>query len=148
MAKNSEELSLNKVKNIHGVEIKKMPCGKYFEALQALKNLPEDFIKELSDGNEDFKISEMITLEGMTELVTKLIIIAPKFVFEFLGKILDVKEKVLREELSPVELVEVCKVFWEVNRLDDFFAQMKSIMPKMKGLVGFNELSQSVLKSE
>ena len=38
MAKSNEEKSLPKQIKLHGVEIKKMPCGKYFEALQTLKN--------------------------------------------------------------------------------------------------------------
>ena len=47
MTKSNETKSLPKEKRIHGVEIEKKPCGKYFEALQTLKDLPEDFIKEL-----------------------------------------------------------------------------------------------------
>lgn len=148
MTKSNEEKSLNKTVRLHGVEIKKMPCGKYFEALQTLKDLPVDFIKELSDNEQDFKLSDMITLEGMTELVMKLIIIAPKFLFSFLSQILDVEEAMLKEELTPTELIEVCKKFWEVNKLESFFDQMKPIMKKMKGLIGFNELSQLDLKSE
>ena len=53
---NNESKSLAKVVNLYGIEIRKMPCGKYFEALQALKSLPNDFIKELSEGNEKFKL--------------------------------------------------------------------------------------------
>ena len=34
MTKSNETKSLPKVKRIHGVEIEKKPCGKYFEALQ------------------------------------------------------------------------------------------------------------------
>ena len=72
MAKVSENLSLNKTKKIHGVEVKKMPCGKYFEALQTLKDLPEDFIKEISDNGQDFKLSDMFTVENIMNLITKL----------------------------------------------------------------------------
>ncbi len=60
MAKSNESLSLNETVKMYGVEIKKMPCGKYFEALQTLKNLPEDFIKELSDNKQDFRLSENV----------------------------------------------------------------------------------------
>ena len=71
MPKSNESLSLNKSVKLHGVEIKKMPCGKYFEALQTLKDLPEDFIKELSDNGQDFKLSEMFTVENIMNLITK-----------------------------------------------------------------------------
>lgn len=139
MTKSNEEKSLQKIIKLHGVEIRKMPCGKYFEALQTLKDLPEDFIKELSDNGQDFKLSEMFTVENIMNLITKLMMIAPKFLFRFLSQILDIEEKVLQEELTPIELIEVCKKFWEVNKLESFFDQMKPIMKGMTTLIGFKE---------
>lgn len=148
MAKSNESLSLNKTVKLHGVEIKKMPCGKYFEALQALKDLPEDFIKELSEDGQDFKLSEMFTVENIMNLITKLIIIAPKFLFSFLAQILDVDEEILRDKLSPTELLEICIKFWEINKLESFFVQMKPAIMKMKILTGFKEPLPFASKSE
>lgn len=144
MAKSNEEKSLSKVVKLHGVEIRKMPCGKYFEALQTLKDLPEDFIKELSDNGQDFKLSEMFTVENIINLITKLLIIAPKFLFSFLGQILDIDEEILRDELSPTELLEICIKFWEINNLESFFAQMKPVVQSMTALIGFKEQLPSV----
>lgn len=146
MPKSNDELSLNKSVKMYGVEIKKMPCGKYFEALQTLKNLPEDFIKELSDNEQDFKLSEMFKLENLIDLITKLMLIAPKFLFSFLSKLLDIDEEVIRDELSPTELIEICKKFWEINKLESFFDQMKPILEKIITLIGFKEQLQSVSK--
>lgn len=144
MPKSNEAKSLPKTIRIYGVEIRKMPCGKYFEALQTLKDLPEDFIKEISENGQDFKLSEMFTIENIMNLITKLIIIAPKFLFSFLSQILDVDEEVLKEELTPTELVEVCKKFWEVNKLEDFFVQMKPMLKGITTLIGFKEQLPSV----
>jgi len=146
MTKSNEEKSLQKIIKLHGVEIRKMPCGKYFEALQTLKDLPEDFIKELSDNGQDFKLSEMFTVENIMNLITKLMMIAPKFLFRFLSQILDIEEVVLKEELTPTELIEVCKKFWEVNKLESFFDQMKPIIKGMTTLIGFKEQLPSALK--
>lgn len=139
MAKSNEKLSLNESIKLYGVEIKKMPCGKYFEALQTLKNLPEDFIKELSDNKQDFRLSEMLSLDNLINLITKLLMIAPKFLFSFLSKLLDVDEKYIENELSPTELIEICKKFWEINKLESFFIQMKPIMKGMTTLIGFKK---------
>lgn len=146
MPKSNEEKSLSKTVNMYGVKIKKMPCGKYFEALQTLKDLPEDFIKELSENKQDFKISEMFTLENIMDLISKLMIITPKFLFSFLSKLLDVDETVIKDELSPTELLEICKKFWEINELGSFFVQMKPILNKTTTLIGFKEQSQSASK--
>lgn len=146
MAKSNEKLSLNETIKIYGVEIKKMPCGKYFEALQTLKDLPEDFIKELSDNKQDFKLSEMFKLENLMNLITKLLIIAPKFLFNFLSKLLDVDVNIIENELTPTELIEICKKFWEINKLESFFVQMKPIMKGVITLIGFKEQLPSASK--
>lgn len=139
MAKSNEILSLKESVKLYGVEIKKMPCGKYFEALQTLKNLPEDFIKELSDNKQEFKLSEMLSLDNLINLITKLLMIAPKFLFNFLSKLLDIDEKYIENELSPTELIEICKKFWEINRLESFFEQMKPVITGLMTLTGFKK---------
>ena len=144
MVKNNENLSLNETVKMYGVEIKKMPCGKYFEALQTLKNLPEDFIKELSDNEQDFKLSEMFKLENLMDLITKLLIITPKFLFDFLSKLLDIDKDIIENKLTPTELIEICKKFWEVNKLESFFDQMKPIVKGAATLIGFKKQLPSV----
>mgnify|MGYP001141877200 CR=1 FL=1 len=139
MAKSNESLSLNETVKMYGVEIRKMPCGKYFEALQTLKNLPEDFIKELSDNKEDFKLSEMLSLDNLINLITKLLMIAPKFLFSFLSKLLDVEEDYIENKLSPTELTEICIKFWEINKLESFFALMKPAIKNLMTLTGFKK---------
>ncbi len=139
MAKSNESLSLNETVKMYGVEIKKMPCGKYFEALQTLKNLPEDFIKELSDNKQDFRLSEMLSLDNLINLITKLLMVAPKFLFSFLSKLLDVDEKYIENELSLTELTEICIKFWEINKLENFFVLMKPVIKNIMTLTGFKK---------
>lgn len=137
MAKNNEMKSLPKIKIIHGVEIKKKPCGKYFEALQTLKDLPEDFIKELSDNGQDFKLSEMFTVENIMTLITKLLIILPDFTFNFLSKLMDIDREILENQLTPKEVLDVIQEFWKINELESFFDQMKPMLSKITTLIGF-----------
>jgi len=139
MTKSNETKSLPKVKRIHGVEIEKKPCGKYFEALQTLKDLPEDFIKELSDNGQDFKLSEMFTIENIMTLITRLLIVIPNFTFEFLSKLMEVDRDILESQLTPKELLDVIQEFWKVNELESFFDQMKPILNKITTLIGFKK---------
>ena len=81
----------------------------------------------------------MFTIENIMNLVTKLLIIAPKFLFSFLSQLLDVDESKLRDELSPTELLEICMKFWEINDLESFFVQMKPVIQNMIALIGFKE---------
>lgn len=139
MTKSNETKSLPKVKRIHGVEIEKKPCGKYFEALQTLKDLPEDFIKELSDNGQDFRLSEMFTIENIMTLITRLLIVIPNFTFEFLSKLMEVDRDILENQLTPKELLDVIQEFWKVNELESFFDQMKPILNKITTLIGFKK---------
>lgn len=139
MTKSNETKSLPKVKRIHGVEIEKKPCGKYFEALQTLKDLPEDFVKELSDNGQDFKLSEMFTIENIMTLITRLLIVIPNFTFEFLSKLMEVDRDILENQLTPKELLDVIQEFWKVNELESFFDQMKPITQQIAMLIGFRK---------
>lgn len=146
MTKSNETKSLPKEKRIHGVEIEKKPCGKYFEALQTLKDLPEDFIKELSDNGQDFKLSEMFTIENIMTLITRLLIVIPNFTFEFLSKLMEVDRDILENQLTPKELLDVIQEFWKINELESFFDQMKPILSKITTLIGFKGQLPSVSK--
>lgn len=146
MARSNESKSLPKVKKIHGVEIKKKPCGKYFEALQTLKDLPEDFVKELSDNGQEFKLSEMFTTKNIMTLITRLLIVIPNFTFDFFTKLMDVDRDILENQLTPKELLDVIQEFWKLNELESFFAQMKPVMSKIVAVIGFREQLPSVSK--
>lgn len=135
----NENKSLAKTIKKYGVEIKKMPCGKYFEALQTLKDLPEDFIKELSDNGQDFKLSEMFTVENIMTLITKLLIILPDFTFNFLSKLMDIDRETLENQLTPKEMLDIVKDFWTINELESFFVQMKPITQQLVMLIGFRK---------
>ena len=135
----NENKSLAKTIKKYGVEIKKMPCGKYFEALQTLKDLPEDFIKELSDNGQDFKLSEMFTVENIMTLITKLLIILPDFTFNFLSKLMDIDRETLENQLTPKEMLDIIKDFWTINELESFFVQMKPIAQQIAMLIGFRK---------
>lgn len=146
MARSNESKSLPKVKKIHGVEIEKKPCGKYFEALQTLKDLPEDFVKELSDNGQEFKLSEMFTTKNIMTLITRLLIVIPNFTFDFFSKLMDVDRDILENQLTPKELLDVIQEFWKLNELESFFAQMKPVMSKIVAVIGFREQLPSVSK--
>lgn len=150
MAKSNEELSLKKEVQLYGITVRKMPNGAYFRALQTLKNLPKNFI-EMLELDENSKLSDLLDTKNVGNIIIKLLMVLPGFTFDFLSELMDIDRNVLEEELTPTETIEIVKKFWEINRLNDFFEQMKPIIASLmkKTLaIGFSEQSQSVLKSE
>lgn len=151
MTKSKESLSLDEEVELHGVVIKKMPNGQYLKALELIKKLPESFMKELMEGKTDIKLSDMFDIQNIATLIGTLLTVAPSFTIRFLAKLLDIKESIIENDLTPLETIEIVEKFWEINNLTSFFQKMKPIMNKlapMTNLIGFSEQLQSVSKSE
>lgn len=145
-----ESVSLKKEVTLHGVTIKKMPNGAFLEALELIKQLPESFIKELMEGKTELKLSDMFTVENIANLVGTLLTVAPSFTIRFLAQLMQIDEDVLKNELTPLETIEIVEKFWEINKMTDFFTKMKpimkKIMPSLTNLIGFNEQLPSASK--
>lgn len=139
MAKSNETLSLEEEIELYGVTIRKMPNGQYLKALNLIKKLPETFVKEVMQGKTDLKLSNMLDTDNIAMLVGTLLTSVPKFTIKFLAQLLDIKENVLTDELTPAETIEIVQKFWEINRLESFFVQMKSIMSKIATVIGFKK---------
>ena len=147
----NEKLSLDKEVEMHGVIVKKMPNGQFLKALETIKEMPESFIKEVMQGRTDIKLSDMLDTKNIAMLVGTLLTSVPEFTIRFIAKLLNIDEKILKEEVSPLETIEIVEKFWEINNLTSFFQKMKPIMSKlvpMINLIGFNEQLPSVSKSE
>lgn len=139
MAKSNEILSLDEEIELYGVKIRKMPNGQYLKALNLIKKLPETFVKEVMQGKADLKLSNMLDTDNIAMLVGTLLTSVPEFTIKFLAQLLDIKEKVLTDDLTPIETIEIVQKFWEINRLESFFVQMKSIMSKIATVIGFKK---------
>lgn len=129
MSKNN--VSLPKTVEVCGVEIRKMPCGKYFEALEQFKELPEEFMKALFKGKTEIKLSSIMSIDGLINTLIEFLTIFPDFTFKFLAKLLDVEEDKLKNEISPFELILILKKFVEINELESF-QEMKPILMNIK----------------
>lgn len=139
MAKSKESLSLDEEVVLYGVTIRKMPNGQYLKALNLIKELPQKFVEELMQGKTNLKLSDMLDTENIAMLVGTLLTSVPTFTIKFLAQLLNIKEKTLIDELTPAETIEIVQKFWEINKLESFFEQMKSIMKKITMLIGFKK---------
>lgn len=147
MFKTKENLSLKTEVELYGVTIRKMPNGAYFRAIQSIRDLPENFVRELGFG-ENVKLSELLDAKNVGNIVLKMLEIAPRFMLNFLSELLNIDKDKLENELTPVETVKIIKEFWRINELDDFFEMMKPVLQKISPILalGFNAQSQFASK--
>lgn len=128
----SAAMSLERTQTVHGVEIKRIPTGRYLKAMEELKAVVNRIVQDLS-GDLKSLMEEMKELneDNMAEFLTKLLIIIPKELLQFFAQVSDIDVEVLLEEKTPMEVFDIVKEFWEFNDLSNF---CKAVAPLLKKL--------------
>ena len=140
----SAAMSLPKNKKVHGIEIKKVPVGKYIAAMREMEELPSIIIHELFPGKSmadimaDFSRADE---EFAIGLMGKLLIVLPEKLLEALCSVIGISAQVAMEQLTPKELLDITREFWKINELSDFF---KSV----SGLIRQKLLTQNIGSSD
>lgn len=130
---NSADMSLPRAKTIHGIEVKKVPIGKYLAAMREIENLPERIIKDLFPGLNISQIWATFTEmndQKLIDLVSRLIVISPEYIIKVISLILDVPEEKIMNELTPKELKDVLVEYWALNDMTDFFGAVSGLIKK------------------
>lgn len=132
--KGSVNLSLPKNKTIHGIEVSKVPVGKYIASMQDVQDLPKT-IMEKCFPDEDLQtvINRAKAADSgfVLDLISKLLVNAPEIIIDLASQYLSVEKEELLA-LSPSELLDVLEAWWELNDLSDFFGRVwKKIKPML-----------------
>ena len=131
MKNKSAAMSLPKSKTVHGIEVRKVPIGKYIEAMREMEELPAQLIPALF--GEDATVSDIITMltkltaDGMLKLLGKLLVISPEYLINALASILGIDKGALME-LTPNEVWDVGQAYWEMNDMTDFFGRVSGLI--------------------
>ena len=127
----SAAMSLPKHKKVHGIEIKKVPVGKYIAAMREMEELPSIIIHELFPGKSmadimaDFSRADE---EFAIGLMGKLLIVLPEKLLEALCSVIGISAQVAMEQLTPKELLDITREFWKINELSDFFKSVSGLI--------------------
>ncbi|MGE5494616.1 MAG: hypothetical protein ACM3S4_04875 [Burkholderiales bacterium] len=127
----SAGITLPKSKTVHGIEVKKVPVGKYLSAIRELEELPAAIISDLFPSKKFGDImAELVELtdESLIRIATRLLVIAPEYVVNALAIIIDVDKDLIKNTLTPKELCDVVKTYWELNDMTDFFGTVSGLI--------------------
>lgn len=122
--KKTVEMSLPKAKTVHGIEVKKVPIGRYTQAMTEIQDLPERIIRDLFPGKSIDQIwAELANLkdDGLISIASRLFVVAPEYIIDISSIILGIDREKIVNELSPAELLDIWQAFWEANDLSRFF---------------------------
>lgn len=129
----SANISLPKAAIVHGIEVRKVPIGRYLTAMRELEELPGIIIGELFPGktiSDIFAEITTITDEKLLQVTLKLITVAPEHIIEALAMVLDVDKTMLMDTLTPKELCDVIREYWSMNEMSDFFGVVLGLIKK------------------
>ena len=129
----SIEMSAPQIKMLHGVEIKKLPVGRYIKLLQHAETFVPEVLTalfpEMKDGAIAMKFTE-ITVDELKAFLARAAAVIPEQLCMIAGSLLGIPEGRLLdpdEGITPVQLIEVLIATWEANDLSDFFPLVRQL---------------------
>ena len=149
--------SVPKSKTLYGVEIKKVPIGRYLDVLEGNEGLPAELLEKLFPGKDiqnvlDFFIR--LDKDGLSEFLSRALTVLPRELLRLLSELYDIDEGRLLDSrcadpITPFELTEIIKSFWELNDMSAFFKTVLAVIPGLTARkTGSSGLSQSESVSE
>jgi len=136
----SVEMSAPPVRTLYGVEIKKLPIGRYIKLLQQAESFLPDILSAIFPANEDGRIVfsfSNLTADDLRGFLGRAMAVIPEKICQIAEELLDIPADRLLDPntgLTPNEFVEILIALWEVNDLSDFFPNAR----KLGGLIGLS----------
>ena len=136
---------------MYGVEVSKLNVGRFLQVLQAAENLPAMLLEKLfpeQSAEEILIYFKTNNKKGLLDLITRLLVVAPKELCRLLSSLLSIPQERLldadcKDGLTPKELTDLLIAFYEVNDLTDFFCNVRRLKSLGARNFGFSAGSPS-----
>ncbi|MCL2853512.1 MAG: hypothetical protein FWE20_10885 [Defluviitaleaceae bacterium] len=130
-------LSVPKVRKVCGYEIRKMPIGRYLEAIDEISEFPNELIGACFPDMELKEIIERMTAfdeKTLRACIANVFTRAPRHAVGFVAKLTDIEaDKLLHDENIGLDgLVDIVDAFIEVNNLGKFLAGLTEVSFKLR----------------
>lgn len=146
LKENTVRISRPKPIMLHGIVIEKQPVGRYFEVMDRTGGIVMELLDAAFPGQTPKEVLNALTTFTSADLRTTLTRIAgvlPRKFVEILREIVGATDNSAWDHLTPTEMTEVVKKFWEVNDLTSFFKNaqeaIQRVAPKKMEGTGFND---------
>jgi len=131
------KLSVPRNKKVCGYEIKKMPIGRYLEAIDEISEFPNELIGACFPDMEFKEIVERLTAfdeKLLRTCIGNIFTAAPRHTVRFIAKLVDIESEVLLndENIGLDGLVAIINAFIEVNELGKFMADFAKMRLKLR----------------
>ena len=136
----SLKMSFPQEEMLYGVRIRKLPVGKYLQAMNAIEGLPAALMKALFPNGQSLEqmlaVLSQLNTEGAAAILSRLLGTLPEEFCRLACSLLDIPEsRVLdpTDALSLGELTEILEAFWQMNDLSAFFGTARRLIQTAAG---------------
>ena len=130
---------------MHGVTIRKLPCGAYLDMLETMGTVVETCMEAAFPGKrlmEVLQVMQHVTPSELKAVGLRLMTVVPEQMFRILSQLLDTPADYLRNSLTPYELLQVVERFARENSYRDFFDTARQLLQETR-LTGLTDLSSN-----
>lgn len=133
----SATLSLPETRKVRGYIIRRMPIGKYLEAMNTLQDMPEQLLRALFP---DMGLMELLAnlktmdADGLQQLVGRALAVAPEYIVKLIASLagIDPLDMLEDERIGLSGLMEIVTAWLEVNEIENFMHAARSLWGKAK----------------
>ena len=141
MARDTIAKSIPESRTVRGYEIRRLPLGKYLEAIQAMKNAPNEIMQACFPGMSQGEILatlKFINGDTLSGMIMNAMFAIPDEVISLLSIFTGISKDTLLsdENIGADGAVEMLTAFWELNNMDDFFKRAVPGAAKIIKLLG------------
>lgn len=140
MSNKSVQLSIPKSVTVRGYEIKRLPLGKYLEAVDMMSELPQEMMRACFPGKSEMQALaelKMLANDGIPALLIRLAASAPKQILPLMSLATGIDEKTLLEDenIGLDGLAEMAEAFVKVNRIENFISAAKAVKEQLTAAI-------------
>lgn len=130
MVKDFFRKSVPQSKNVHGIEIKKLPMGAYLNAIESIKNIPEILFNNTFPGlnpNEVLAKFKVMDQDMLIEVAGNLLTAVPEQALRFIATLIGIEYERLRDdpEIGLNGFKDIIIEFWKINDMQSFFNDVR-----------------------
>ena len=132
------DISLGKSKTVRGVEIKRMPLGRYIKAMNCLKSAPGEFLEECFPGAAGLEdvLGRLMNLDraALENFAAALFAVAPKYLARMVSEFSGISEEELleSEDIGLDGIFEIIGAIIEVNNLGKLGGALKKTLSGLR----------------
>ena len=133
---NSIDVSLPRSVTVRGCEVRRMPLGKYLQAIRLLETFPRETAEKLvPDGDITGVLSALKTLDraALIDLALKALAIIPAQAVALLAALTDIpQDRLLNDDAIGADgLLEILEAWLEVNAAENFLSAANRVGRKL-----------------